>query len=109
MTVSVTNLVINQNQDFSTEMELLDTSNSLFDFTGYTVTAQIRKHYSSTRYWNFSVSITNPGFIQISLSNAQTKKMQSGRYVYDVILTSAQGFKTRVVEGIATIVDGVTR
>lgn len=109
MSVSVTNLVINQNQDFFVEIQVLDNTNSLLDFTGYTATAQLRKHYSSNKYWNFEITLINPGFIQLSLSNSQTRQMSPGRYVYDIVLKTTSGFKIRVAEGIVTLVGGATR
>jgi len=34
--------------------------------------------------------------------------MKPRRYVYDIVLTSATGNKTRFIEGIATVTPGVT-
>jgi hypothetical protein len=34
--------------------------------------------------------------------------MTPGKYVYDVVVTSAQNVKSRILEGVITIVEGVT-
>jgi len=39
----------------------------------------------------------------------QTAALESGRYVYDLVITDASGGKTRVVEGIATVNPSVSR
>ena len=43
------------------------------------------------------------------ISDVQTGALDSGRYVYDLVITDSTGDKTRVVEGIATIKPSVTR
>ena len=47
--------------------------------------------------------------ITISLTDTQTAALESGRYVYDLVITDASGSKTRVVEGIATVSPSVSR
>ena len=38
-----------------------------------------------------------------------TTALSPGRYVYDLVVTSGAGLKTRVVEGQAIVTPGVTR
>jgi hypothetical protein len=45
----------------------------------------------------------------MSLTDTQTTALASGRYVYDMNITSSAGVTTRVVEGQAIITPGVTR
>jgi hypothetical protein len=45
----------------------------------------------------------------MALSSANTANLTPGRYVYDLLITSPTSVKTRVVEGIATILPSVTR
>ena len=45
----------------------------------------------------------------ISLTDTQTNSIDSGRYVYDLIVTSGSGTITRVIEGQAIITPNVTR
>ena len=59
----------------------------------------------------FTASISNAsaGEITISLTDSQTTSLESGRYVYDVLITASGGAKTRVVEGQVTVNPSVTR
>jgi len=34
--------------------------------------------------------------------------MKAGRYVYDVVITSTSGIKSRVLEGTVSVLEGVT-
>ena len=48
------------------------------------------------------------GQLKIGLANAATAALEARRYVYDIILTSPQSIKTRVIEGIVEVTPGVT-
>ena len=48
------------------------------------------------------------GRVQLSLNAVQTTAMKAGRYVYDVVITSPSGLKTRVLEGTVSVLEGVT-
>jgi hypothetical protein len=79
--------------------------------TNFSSQAQLRKSYYSSTANNFTVSITNAaaGELTISLSAANTANLTPGRYVYDLLITSPANVKTRVIEGIATVLPSVTR
>jgi hypothetical protein len=49
------------------------------------------------------------GKVTLTLTDTQTTGLTSGRYVYDMNITSGAGVTTRVVEGQAIITPGVTR
>lgn len=112
--VYVSNLVINSGVDFAQTFTLEDSqSNSIYDLTGYTVSAQMRKYSGSSNAINFTSSITYPatlGKILITLSSAQTTDIKPGRYVYDVVVQhNGNSKKTRVIEGMVLVREGVTR
>ena len=46
--------------------------------------------------------------VVLTLLATVTSGMDPGRYLYDVVVTSAGGTKTRVIEGIVTINAGIT-
>ena len=82
-----------------------------FDLTGYTASAQMRKYSGSSTFTTFTSSISVPntlGKIIISLTSNQTVDLKPGRYVYDVVITR-DGVKTRVIEGMVLVREGVTR
>ena len=111
--VYVTNLVINSGADFSQSFTLEGTdSNSALNLTGYDVDAQFRKWSGSSTVVSFGTTVTNPptlGQIYLTLSSQTTLTLKPGRYVYDIVLTDNYQIKTRVVEGMVLVREGVTR
>ena len=111
MLSAVTNLVVYQGADFETTFYVTNDNGSSFDLTNYTGASKIKKHYESSTSTDITVEITPPQFVgavKLSLSNAVTSAMTPGKYVYDVVLTAPDGIKSRVLEGILTVVEGVT-
>jgi hypothetical protein len=111
--VYVNNLVVNSGTDFSQSFTLEGSyNNSPLNLTGYTVAAQMRKWSGSSTAITFTTSIEFPsteGKILISLSSEETLTIKPGRYVYDIIITDSFEVKTRVVEGMVLVREGVTR
>ena len=111
--VYVNNLVINSGSDFSQSFTLEGTdNNSPLNLTDYQVNAQMRKWAGSSTAITFTSSIEVPstsGKILITLSAEETLSIKPGRYVYDLLITSPTNIKTRVVEGIVTLLPSVTR
>ena len=107
----VSNLTVDQGSTFSASIDITDTEDNVLVLTGYTVAGQIRKTYDSSTAVNFTASVSNAstGEVTISLTPAQTNALVSGRYVYDVEITSAGGTVTRVIEGQLEVTPGVTQ
>ena len=107
----IANLYIDQGTDFSITVDVTDSAGEALELDGYTAAAQIRKTYSSSSdSATFATSIAElSGQVTISLTDTQTAALESGRYVYDLNITSAAGVVTRVIEGQAIITPGVTR
>jgi len=105
------NIFIDQGTDFSITVDVTDSAGDVLDLTGYTSSAQIRKTYSSSSVSEtFTTSISAAvGQVTLSLNDTQTTGLESGRYVYDLNVTSTGGITTRVVEGQAIVTPGVTR
>ena len=108
---SIANLYIDQGTDYSITVDVTDSAGDVQNLSGYTASAQMRKTYSSsTIAGTFSTSISeSTGQVTISLTDTQTSSIEAGRYVYDLLVTSAGGQTTRVIEGQAVITPGVTR
>jgi len=102
------NLAIDQGTTFSANISVLDSNGDARDLTDYTSEAQFRKYYESNTYVSFTTEVSN-GNINIALTANQTANITSGRYVYDVDLSSNTGTVERIVEGILTIRPMVTR
>jgi hypothetical protein len=109
---SISNLFIDASSNFSTTVTVTDTAGVALDLTGYTALAQIRKSYSSslieTITSSFAVDRTT-GNITLSLTDTQTKTLEVGRYLYDLVITDTGSTKTRVIEGQVIVNPGVTR
>jgi len=111
MLAAVTNLVVYQGSDFQNTFFVTNDNGSQFNLTGFSGECLIKKHYSSSSSTTMQVNINpqeNSGSVTIALTNSVTASMTPGRYVYDVVLTDSSGIKSRVLEGILTVVEGVT-
>ena len=109
---AITDIFVDQGTDFTLQLSVVDTAGTAKNLTGATITAQARKDFTSANPTaTFTTAVTNAvgGVCTISLSAAQTAAIKAGRYVYDLMITSGSGDKTRVVEGQATVTPGVTR
>ena len=107
----INNIFIDQGTDFTMTVDVQNALGNALDLTGFTLAAQIRKTYGSS---NVSATFTTAhnganGQVTMTLPDATTTALDAGRYVYDLVITSSGGDKTRVVEGQATVTPGVTR
>jgi hypothetical protein len=107
----ISNLTVDQGSTFRATVDITDSDGNPLNLTGYTSAGQIRKSYYSLTAIDFTTNIINEtsGVIEISLTSEQTDAMRSGRYVYDIEITSAGGEITRVLEGQVEVTPGVTR
>jgi hypothetical protein len=103
------NLVIDQGSTYSNAILVKDSSNTAINLSTYSVAGQIRKYYTSSNSTSFTATGNSSGYVNISLTANASGNLTSGRYVYDIEITSNTGIVTRVVEGIATITPQVTR
>jgi hypothetical protein len=104
------NIVIDQGTTFSTTIDVTNEDGLAIDLTGYTGAAQMRKHYTSTTAYTFTVTIAElSGEVTLSMTANATANIAPGRYMYDCELTDTLGTVSRIVEGIVTVTPGVTR
>jgi len=104
-------LTLEQGASFTTTVTVNGSDGSPTNLTSYTAAAQLRKSYYSTTANNFTVTVSNAanGELTMAMSAANTANLTPGRYVYDLLITSPTNIKTRVVEGIVTLLPSVTR
>jgi len=87
------NLTIYGGTDFTQTFNVKDISNTAFNFTSYSAAGKITKSLgvgaTTGGYTTFSVGITSAvdGVLTISLTDTQTKTLDQGRYMYDVLVT----------------------
>lgn len=103
------NIVIDQGATFNTSYTFTDENDDPIDFSAYTGAAQMRKTYTSSTSYAFSVSLGTVGNITLSMNAATTSSIAAGRYMYDLEVTDISGVTSRLVEGIVTVTPQVTR
>lgn len=107
----VSNLIIDQGADFNVTITYNNDDGTAKDLTGYTVRSQMRRSYYSSSNVAFVGTVTNAvlGELDLSLTSNVTNSLKPGRYVYDVEVVDPANKVTRIVEGIVTVLPGVTR
>ena len=102
------NLALDQGSTFSAEITVLDENDTPVDFTGYTANSQMRKSYTSSNAYTFSVTGSNTGLITMAMNAATSNTVPFGRYVYDVEVSTGT-IKSRLIEGIIVVNPRVTK
>ena len=105
------NLLFEKGTDFDATFNIQnEDSTTPLNLTGYTAEAKMKRSYYSSSSTDFTVTFVDRynGVLQIGLPNATTSTLDPRRYVYDIVLTSPQSVKTRVIEGIVEVTPGVT-
>lgn len=110
MSASPLNLTIEQGTDFEIKLTVRNADNSPLNLLSYTGNSSLKKHYKSTTTYPFTLTFLERinGRIAISMTGTQTLDLSEGRYVYDIILTSPNNLKTRVVQGTVLVSPGVS-
>lgn len=111
MAASPLNLTIEQGVDFEVTITVRNRDKSPLNLLGYTAVSKLRKHYTSTTSYPFTVTFVDRanGRISISMTSTTTSTLKEGRYVYDIILTSPNSLKSRVVQGTVLVSPGVSQ
>ena len=94
---SILNQIVDQGSTWSKQITVYETDGTTVqNLTGYTVASQLRKNYTSTAYTTINATNNSPtsGIIIMSLTATQTAALKSGRYVYDLQITAADGTVT---------------
>ena len=104
------NLVIDQGANFTVTINYSNDEGVPNNLTGYTARAQMRKSYYSANSISFTSAFTDAanGEIMLTMTPALTANIKAGRYVYDLTVSS-NATVLRIVEGIVTVLPGVTR
>ena len=107
------NLVINNGANFTQTFDVINPSESAFNFTGWTASSQMTKSVSigSSMYplATFAVGFTSAvgGKINLSLGSTITRSLKEGRYVYDVLVSSGSTIY-RLMDGNVLVRSGIS-
>ena len=106
------NLVVDQGADFSKNLTVTTDGSTAYDISSRTFRAQMRPSYSSstlTAEFTTAIVTATSGIYKLSLTDVQTKAIDAGRYVYDVMMTLADSTIEVVHKGILTVNPRVTQ
>lgn len=56
-----------------------------------------------------SITLSEDGRFEISMTAEQTENFQAGNHVYDLKLTHPDNTKSRIISGLWPVIEGVTR
>ena len=108
---TIQNLTVDQDADFTQTLTIKDSTGTVVDISGQTVTSKMRKTHLSTSATSFTTSIVSgtAGTCSITLTDTVTAALTEGRYVWDLTTTTSGGLVTRRLEGRVTVTPSVTR
>jgi len=104
------NIVVDRYANFDVTFFITNKDGTPLNMVGYTGEASFKSSYSSSTSIAVPLVFVNrtSGEIGISMTAAETGVLDRRRYVYDILLTSPQGYKTRVIEGLVEVTPGVS-
>ena len=107
---TIQNLTVDQDADFTQTLTVKDSTGTVVDISGQTVTSKLRKTHLSSTATAFTTAIVSgtDGTCSITLTDTVTSGLTEGRYVWDLTTTSG-GLITRRIEGRVTVTPSVTR
>jgi hypothetical protein len=105
MAVPAVNITIEQGTDFENVYTVTNPDGTPLDLRNYTAVAKLKKFPESTTSSSFGVGIIpSAGQVIVSMASTVSGQLKSGRYYYDIIITSgSSGKKTKIIEGMALI------
>jgi hypothetical protein len=107
--VSSVNLVIQKGTYFEETFFLGAEDGSGLNLTNTTATSKVRKHPTAGIAHTFSTTTTmSDSTVKISMTSDKTAELPSGRSYYDVLLTSAGGTVTKVLEGTVFVEETIS-
>ena len=111
------NISVAAGTDFTQEYTVTNPDNSPVDITGYKFFANLAKHPTAIdaavstsgspvyTYVPFTTLVVDgkKGLYSITLTTAQTSKLEEGKYVYNVVMQDLNGEKSNVIGGLAFV------
>ena len=104
------NLEINQNADYTRTFTVLNASNVIVDLTNYSIASHIRKNHTSSEYFSFTMTITDPAHGKVSMYLPHNiTSVLDGKYMYDIFLIDPNSNRFNIGKGIITTNPNITR
>ena len=102
-------IFIEQGANLSSTVTVTDPFGYTVNLSTYSAASQIRKSYTSSTAYNFTVGLGNNGVITLSMNAATSSTITAGRYLYDLEVQDANSVRSRLVEGIVSVTPEITR
>ena len=102
------NLNVDQGASFFMQVSVEDQSGAALDLTNYTLKGQMRKHHLASDYTEMTLT-KGSGTIDIAMTADQTKVLEPGYYVYDIVIKDLSDNITRLFDGMVQVTPGVTQ
>ena len=99
--------------NFEGNFEVVGTSNTAFNLTGYSGSAAMSKSVAVGATLGITTAFTvgftsaTDGKLKISLSSGVTRSLNEGRYVYDVLIVSSASTTYSLVRGNVLVIPPV--
>lgn len=106
MPAATRNIVIEKGATFSKTLSLIDGADQAVDLTDATAQAKFRQRAQDTDSVDFTVTIDTPetdGQITWGMTANTIATLPSGKGVYDLTVTYADGTSQRLLEGTVTV------
>lgn len=107
------NLYVNKGTDFAINLDVISSvdDGEVFTISDKLFYCSFRKHYSTSVVANAEITILSSAnnVIELAISSDKTRNIDSGNYVYDVVMVNPSGAKTKVLEGVLKIIPTVTQ
>jgi hypothetical protein len=107
------NLYVNKGTDFSIDLEITYELNpgDVFTLDDKAFYSSFRKHYSTAVVANAEITVLSSAnnIIEFAIPAEKTENIDSGNYVYDIVMVNPSGDKTKILEGVLKIVSTVTQ
>ena len=111
------NITVSAGTDFTQEFTIANPDGTPVNITGYKFFANLAKHPTAIdaavstsgspvySYVPFTTLVVDgkKGIYNITLTSAQTSKLQEGKYVYNVVMQDLNSEKSSVVSGLAFV------
>ena len=109
MAIYTNNLLIYIGTDFEQTFTLEDNGGPLY-LGGYTIISKLKRNPKSLTSKSFNCSVIEQfaGKFKISMSSIETASLNSGKYLYDILLYK-DGITDRIIDGEITVKKPVTR
>jgi hypothetical protein len=102
------NIYIDKGMDFRTSLDLFDEDDQELVISTYSFYSGIKKLYSSANNLvNFTIETANND-VTLVLTDQQTDTLKPGKYQYDVVMEKTTGELSKIVSGLAIVVDTIT-